>query len=137
MVTVVMITTTGVKMTKMVVCFFTAFLAVVYITVVFDILEIRVLMENYHYLCILGSRLYVNAWKYYCYLMQIRDGVFNVFFRGGCLFRQWVVDMYIKIESMRLDWYSNPNNQKIIRADLYQVSVNCKVHVVYYYIDKY
>jgi hypothetical protein len=44
--------------------------------------------------------------------------------------------MYIKIESMRLDWYSNPDNQKIIRADLYQVSVNCKVHIVYY-IDKY
>jgi hypothetical protein len=70
----------GVKMTKMVVCFFTAFLAVVYITVVFDILEIRVFMENYLYLCILGSRLYVSAHKYYCYLMQIRDGVFNVFF---------------------------------------------------------
>jgi hypothetical protein len=47
MVTVVMTTTTGLKMTKMVVCFFTAFLALVYITVVFDVLEIRVLMENY------------------------------------------------------------------------------------------
>jgi hypothetical protein len=94
--------------------FFTAFLAVVYITVVFDILEIRVFMENYPYLCILGSRLYVSAREYYCYLMQIRDGVFNVFFRGGLLFQQWVVDMYIKIESMRLDWYSNPDNQKVI-----------------------
>jgi hypothetical protein len=112
MVTVVMTTTTGVKMTKMVVCLFTTFLAVVYIMVVFDILEIRVFME-------------------------IRDGVFNVFFRGGRLFQQWVFDMYIKIESMRLDWYSNPDNEKIIRADLYQVSVNCKVQVVYYYIDKY
>jgi hypothetical protein len=85
MVTVVMTTTTGVKMTKMVVCFFTTFLAVVYIMVIFDILEIRVLMENYLYLCILGSRLYVSAREYYCYLMQIRDGVFNVFFRGGRL----------------------------------------------------
>jgi hypothetical protein len=85
----------GVKMTKMVVCFFTAFLAVVYITVVFDILEIIVFMENYMYLYILGSRLYVSAREYYCYLMQI-DGVFNVFFRGGNLFQQWVVDMYIK-----------------------------------------
>jgi hypothetical protein len=35
------------EMTKMVVCFSTAFLALVHITVVFDILEIRVLMENY------------------------------------------------------------------------------------------
>jgi len=29
--------------------------------------------------------------------------------------------MYIKMESMRLDWYSNPKHQKIIRAELYQV----------------
>jgi hypothetical protein len=86
MVTVVMTTTTRVKMTKMVVCFFMTFLAVVYITVVFDILEIRVFMGNYLYLCILGSRLYVSAREYYCYLMQIRDGVFNVFFHGRRLF---------------------------------------------------
>ncbi|XP_037432863.1 uncharacterized protein LOC119299826 [Triticum dicoccoides] len=28
--------------------------------------------------------------------------------------------MYIKIKTMRLDWYSKPENQKIICADLYQ-----------------
>uniref|UniRef100_A0A0A9C0B8 Helitron helicase-like domain-containing protein n=1 Tax=Arundo donax TaxID=35708 RepID=A0A0A9C0B8_ARUDO len=28
--------------------------------------------------------------------------------------------MYIKIESMRLDWYSNPKHQALIRTDLYQ-----------------
>ncbi|XP_066384734.1 uncharacterized protein [Miscanthus floridulus] len=33
---------------------------------------------------------------------------------------QWAVDMYIKIESMRLDWYSNPEHQKLIRVELYQ-----------------
>jgi len=55
------------------------------------------------------------------YIMQIRNGVFNIFFHGGRLFQQWIVDMYVKIESMRLDWYSNPEHQKIIRADLYQV----------------
>ena len=54
-------------------------------------------------------------------MMQIRNGVFNIFFHGGRLFQQWIVDMYVKIESMRLDWYSNPEQQKIIRADLYQV----------------
>ncbi|RCV11597.1 hypothetical protein SETIT_2G199000v2 [Setaria italica] len=31
-------------------------------------------------------------------------GVFTIFFYGGRLFQQWIVDMYIKIESMRLDW---------------------------------
>ena len=39
-------------------------------------------------------------------------------------FQQWTVDMYVKLESMRLDWYSNPEHQKIIRADLYQVHLN-------------
>jgi hypothetical protein len=34
------------------------------------------------------------------------------------------MDMYIKIESMRLDWYSNPENQKLIRAELYQVTTH-------------
>jgi hypothetical protein len=69
--------------------------------------------------------------------MQIRDGMFNVFFYGGRLLQQWIVDMYIKIESMRLDWYSNPDHQKIIRADLYQVSVNCKLQVSYAVTRKY
>jgi hypothetical protein len=28
--------------------------------------------------------------------------------------------MYVKVESMRLDWYSLPKHQKIIRAELYR-----------------
>ena len=54
--------------------------------------------------------------------MQVRERIFNILLFGGRLFQQWVVDMYVKIESMRLDWYSNPDNQKLIRAELYQVS---------------
>jgi hypothetical protein len=65
---------------------------------------------------------FVTAREYYCFLMQVREGLFNILLFGGQLFQQWVVDMYIKIESMRLDWYSNPDNQKLIRAELYQVS---------------
>ncbi|XP_066316557.1 uncharacterized protein [Miscanthus floridulus] len=49
------------------------------------------------------SSRYVTAREYYCFKMQ-----------------QWAIDMYIKIESMRLDWYSNPENQKLIRTELYQ-----------------
>jgi hypothetical protein len=30
------------------------------------------------------------------------------------------MDMYVKVESMRLDWYSLPKHQKIIRAELYR-----------------
>jgi hypothetical protein len=65
---------------------------------------------------------FVTAREYYCFLMQVREGLFNILLFGGRLFQQWVVDMYIKIESMRLDWYSNPDNQKLIQAELYQVS---------------
>jgi len=68
--------------------------------------------------------------EYYCYLMQVREGLFNILLFGGRLFQQWVVDMYVKIESMRLDWYSNPDNQKLIRAELYQVS-----YAMFYYLQ--
>ncbi|TVU42279.1 hypothetical protein EJB05_08675, partial [Eragrostis curvula] len=95
-----------------------------------------------------SNKKYVSAREYYAYKIQIRHGEFNVLFYGGRLFQQWLVDMYIKVESMRLNWYSLPghlqvNNsitpgvsprsrvsrvtvrdanrhQKIIRADLYQ-----------------
>jgi len=45
-----------------------------------------------------------------------------VFFHAGRLFQQFAVDMYVKVESMHLDWYAKPANQAIIRADLYQFS---------------
>ena len=68
------------------------------------------------------STRFVTAREYYCFMMQVRKGLFNILLFGGRLFQQWAVDKYIKIESMRLDWYSNPENQKLIRAELYQVS---------------
>nr|XP_051229452.1 uncharacterized protein LOC127347285 [Lolium perenne] len=66
------------------------------------------------------SSKFVSAREYYCFKLQIRKGLFNIILFGGRLFQQWAVDMYIKIETMRLDWYSKPSNQKTIRADLYQ-----------------
>jgi hypothetical protein len=56
----------------------------------------------------------------YCYKLQIRPNEFNILFYGGRLLQQFLVDMYVKIESMRFDWYALPKHQKIIRADLYQ-----------------
>ena len=76
------------------------------------------------------SRRFVTGREYYCYLMQVREGLFNILLFGGRLFQQWVVDMYVKIESMRLDWYSNPDNQKLMRAKLYQVS-----YAMFYYLQ--
>jgi hypothetical protein len=42
------------------------------------------------------------------------------------------VDMYIKIESIRLDWYSNPENQKLICAELYQVTTHIILFICFF-----
>jgi hypothetical protein len=70
------------------------------------------------------STRYVTAREYYCFKLQVRHRLFNIILFGGRIFQQWAVDMYIKIESMRLDWFSNPDNQKLIRAELYQVTTH-------------
>ena len=79
------------------------------------------------------SAKYVTAREYYCFKLQVRRGIFNILLFGGRLFQQWAVDMYIKIESMRLDWYSNPDNQKLIRAELYQVNTHNLLFVIVFY----
>jgi hypothetical protein len=61
----------------------------------------------------------VSAREYYCYKLQIRPNEFNIMFCGGRLFQQWLINMYVKVESMRLDWYSLPKHQKIIWVELY------------------
>jgi hypothetical protein len=54
----------------------------------------------------------------------MRPNEFNIMFYGGRLFQPWLVDMDVKVESMRLDWYSLLKHQKIIRAELYRGIVN-------------
>uniref|UniRef100_K3ZCU2 Helitron helicase-like domain-containing protein n=1 Tax=Setaria italica TaxID=4555 RepID=K3ZCU2_SETIT len=71
-----------------------------------------------------GSRLYVSAREYKCYKLQIREGQLNMFFHARCLFKQLLVDWYVKVESMCLDWYSKPKHQALIRADLYHGLLN-------------
>jgi hypothetical protein len=65
------------------------------------------------------NRKAISAREYYCYKLYMRPNEFNIMFYGGRLFQQWLVDMHVKVESMRLDWYSLPKHQKIIRAELY------------------
>ncbi|KAM3206336.1 hypothetical protein ACQJBY_061802 [Aegilops geniculata] len=77
------------------------------------------------------SRKYVSAREYYCFKLQIREGVFNILLFGGRLLQQWLVDMYIKMETMRLDFYSKPQNQKLIRAELYQVAKISQPHICF------
>lgn len=65
-----------------------------------------------------NSQLCVSVRDYYCYKFQMRRGVFNTMLYGKRPFQQYVVDMYIKVESSRLDYIKK--HQKQIRADLYQ-----------------
>jgi hypothetical protein len=66
------------------------------------------------------NRKTISSREYYCYKLQMRPNEFNIMFYGGKLFQQWLMDMYVKVESMRLDWYSLPTHQKIIRVELYR-----------------
>ncbi|KAL6841217.1 hypothetical protein ACP4OV_028735 [Aristida adscensionis] len=60
----------------------------------------------------------VSVRDYYCYKFQMRPGIFNPILHGKCLFQQFAVDSYIKIESSRLDYIRH--NQRDLRAELYQ-----------------
>ncbi|CAH1427950.1 unnamed protein product [Lactuca virosa] len=64
----------------------------------------------------------VSMREYYCYKFQIRSN-YNVILMGGRLLQQFVVDIYIKLETSRLDFCRK--NQSKIRADLYQGVVDC------------
>ncbi|KAJ1684991.1 hypothetical protein LUZ63_016381 [Rhynchospora breviuscula] len=59
----------------------------------------------------------VSMREYYCYKLQIRLER-SLILLGGRLLQQFVVDMYIKMETCRLDYHRK--NQMRIRADLYQ-----------------
>ncbi|KAK9665852.1 hypothetical protein RND81_14G140800 [Saponaria officinalis] len=62
-----------------------------------------------------GDR-HVSCREYYCYMLQIRPN--NYMLRAGCCLQQYVVDMYVKVENTRLDFFRK--NQDTIRAELYQ-----------------
>jgi len=61
----------------------------------------------------------ISIRDYYCYKFQVRDNpVFNPLLYGKRLFQQFVIDTYIKLESTRLDFMRNHQDQ--LRADEYQ-----------------
>ncbi|KAG5560632.1 hypothetical protein RHGRI_003828 [Rhododendron griersonianum] len=65
-----------------------------------------------------GGRHHVSCRQYYCYKLQIRDHHQSILLLSGRLFQQYVVDMYIKLENTRLDYFRH--KQSDIRAELYQ-----------------
>ncbi|GAA0139171.1 hypothetical protein LIER_00774 [Lithospermum erythrorhizon] len=56
--------------------------------------------------------------QYYAYKLQQRPGNTSYLLRFGRLLQQYVVDMYIKIESMRLAYFLN--NQDEVRVEHYR-----------------
>nr|XP_027095001.1 uncharacterized protein LOC113715051 [Coffea arabica] len=57
----------------------------------------------------------VSMREYYAYKLQMRDKYCPNILNTGRLLQQYVVDMYIKIESQRLDYYKN--KQEFIRRE--------------------
>ena len=60
----------------------------------------------------------VSCREYYCYKLQIRSTDTSIMLHSGRLLQQYVVDMYVKLESQRLDYLKN--RQEEIRTELYQ-----------------
>ncbi|KAM0025767.1 putative helitron helicase-like domain-containing protein [Helianthus debilis subsp. tardiflorus] len=69
-----------------------------------------------------SGRTTVAMREYYCYKFPNRSTE-NVLLFGGRLLQQFVIDVYVKIETSRLEFCER--NQAKIRADLYQGIVDC------------
>ncbi|XP_028097227.1 uncharacterized protein LOC114297068 [Camellia sinensis] len=60
----------------------------------------------------------ISCREYYCYKLQIRPNDSSILLRSGRLFQQYCVDMYVKIETSRLQFFRK--KQREIRVDFYQ-----------------
>lgn len=60
----------------------------------------------------------VSCREYYCYKFQIRDNETNEVLHCGRLLQQFIVDVYIKLETQRLDFFSF--NQDLFRIEFLQ-----------------
>ncbi|KAL5579704.1 hypothetical protein UlMin_012146 [Ulmus minor] len=68
----------------------------------------------------------VSCREYYCYKLQIRSIYKSILLLSGRLLQQYVVDIYVKLETQRLDYVRN--NQAEIRAELYQGIID-SIHI--------
>ncbi|XP_075108926.1 uncharacterized protein LOC142180758 [Nicotiana tabacum] len=60
----------------------------------------------------------VSCREYYCYEFQIRDNETNKVVHCGRIFQQFIVDVYIKLETQRLDFFTF--NQDLFRIEVLQ-----------------
>ncbi|KAG5524887.1 hypothetical protein RHGRI_031532 [Rhododendron griersonianum] len=68
----------------------------------------------------------VSAREFYAYRLQIRKNTNAILLESARLLQQFTVDMHVKIETSRLDYFRN--RQEEIRADLYQGIVDSIAH---------
>lgn len=62
----------------------------------------------------------VSCREYYCYKAQMRDGDCSYILHAGRLGHQYIIDMYIKLETSRLDYYRKEQTQQDLRTESYQ-----------------
>ncbi|KAL3532740.1 hypothetical protein ACH5RR_006261 [Cinchona calisaya] len=58
---------------------------------------------------------FVSLRKYYAYKLQIRDDDEYFLLHFACLLQQYIVDMYVKLETQRLDFFRS--RQEEIRQE--------------------
>ncbi|KAL5550911.1 hypothetical protein UlMin_001087 [Ulmus minor] len=68
----------------------------------------------------------VSCREYYCYKLQIRSIYKSILLLSGRLLQQYVVDIYVKLETQRLNYLRN--NQAEIHAELYQGIID-SIHI--------
>ncbi|KAL0367930.1 UNVERIFIED_CONTAM: hypothetical protein Scaly_1011900 [Sesamum calycinum] len=62
----------------------------------------------------------VSAREYYCYRLQMRAGDKSILLHSNRLLQQYVNDMYIKVETQRLDYFRHEQRQKNARIESLQ-----------------
>ncbi|XP_012829434.1 PREDICTED: uncharacterized protein LOC105950612 [Erythranthe guttata] len=66
------------------------------------------------------NRSNVSCRQYYCYKAQMRDGDWSYLLHAGRLTQQYIIDMYIKVETQRLDYYRSEQVQRETRTESFQ-----------------
>ncbi|GAA0159079.1 hypothetical protein LIER_38786 [Lithospermum erythrorhizon] len=62
----------------------------------------------------------VSCREYYVYKLQIREQDKSYILRFGRLLKHCIVANYVKLETMRLDFFTHSSNQKRLRRENYQ-----------------
>lgn len=80
-----------------------------------------------------GRQQYQSASQHYAYRLMVRNSENNIILRGRKLFQQFLCDIYIKVESIRMLFYRN--NQDKLRylicfiRNAFYLFVICNVHI--------